>query len=82
MSKPHPPSGFLSLVGGAFPRICGEALIAPSQHPDEILCVSFEINPHFPAFAVALPGARTRMMAKPGTSLGADGISIKFDKYR
>ena len=69
MSKPHPPSGFLSLVGGAFPRICGEALITPSRHPVEILYVSFEINPHLPAFAVALPGARARMMAKPGVSL-------------
>ena len=26
---------------GAFPRICGEALITPSRHPDEILCISF-----------------------------------------
>ena len=39
-------------AGGAFPRICGEALITPSRQPDEIFYVSFEttrICPHFPS---------------------------------
>ena len=49
----------------AFPRICGEALITPSRHPDEIPCVSFETDAHLPAIAVRADSGDSGMMAKP-----------------
>ena len=75
----HPSRG-----GRAFPRICGESLTASSRRPAEIPCVSLETNPHFPAIAVAPPGARTCMMAKPGASFGNMEFpknSINIDKF-
>ena len=88
--SPHLPSGDFALMGyaGEAARLLlsfsrGGALTAPSRRPDEILHVSFEIDPHLPAIAVALPGARARMMAKPGASfenIEFLKISINTDK--
>ena len=64
---------------GAFPRICGLALFAPSRGPGEILLHPVRNDPHLPAIAVAPPGARARMMAKPSGFVLKYGISVKFD---
>ena len=62
----------------------GGALIAPSRHPDEIPCVSFEIDPHLPAFPVRADSGDSGMMAEPVASLKNIEFpknSIKLDKF-
>ena len=69
--------------GIAFPRICGAALTTPSRGPDENSLRLPRNHPHLPAIAIALTGARARMMTKPGASLENMEflkIQIKSDK--
>ncbi len=88
---PHLASGVFASMGyaGEAARLLlvfsrGGAPITPSRSPDKIPCVSFEIDPHLPAFGVHADSGDSGMIAKLIASLKDMEFpknSINIDKF-